>query len=149
MYVPPEGSPYNCVDELWSGVASDTVDLLAEHGDRVEIIVCGDLNGRTGTSMDYIEGELNDRVPFPAYYTPDIEWPRYSQDKEVNSHGRKILSFCKENSLRIANGRLFDDLSRSMYLQGHVFVRLCYGFRWYAFTVVIIYSWRFDTGIRP
>ena len=81
MYVAPEGSPYCCVNRIWEAISDDIIDFSGQFGDDVGIVLCGDMNGRTGISPDYIEDEVNDRVPFPVYYDRDVEWPRYSSEK--------------------------------------------------------------------
>ena len=35
--------------------------------------------------------------------------PRSSEDKTINANGRKLFDFCRQNELRICNGRLGDD----------------------------------------
>ena len=45
----------------------------------------------------------------PDDYVPDEFFVRSSEDKTINSNGRKLLDFCKQNGLRICNGRISED----------------------------------------
>ncbi|MCG7877024.1 MAG: reverse transcriptase family protein, partial [Candidatus Thiodiazotropha endolucinida] len=51
----------------------------------------------------------------PTDYEVDKNIPRVSQDKIINTNGRKLLDFCKSNSLRICNGRLGADSGVGKY----------------------------------
>ena len=51
----------------------------------------------------------------PTDYQVDDIIPRFLQDSTVNTNGRKLLDFCKLNSLRIANGRLGSDIGVGIY----------------------------------
>ena len=43
----------------------------------------------------------------PDEYIPDVELPRFSEDKgHVNNNGLLLLEFCKQTGLRIVNGRV-------------------------------------------
>ena len=42
-------------------------------------------------------------------YEADAALVRFSQDKNINTNGRKLLDFCKFNGLRICNGRFWQD----------------------------------------
>ena len=70
-------------------------------------MICGDLNSRTGTSEDYViyDNKANIHV-LPDDYVTDEGLKRFSQDKLLNQNGRKLLEFCRGNSLRICNGRV-------------------------------------------
>ena len=41
--------------------------------------------------------------------TIQIDIQRISFDPEINSNGQKLIQLCKDNNLRIANGRCFGD----------------------------------------
>ena len=51
----------------------------------------------------------------PIDYETDTVITRYSQDNKVNANGRKLLEFCKQNTLRIANGRIGSDKGIGKY----------------------------------
>ena len=48
-------------------------------------------------------------------YIPDVPLDRFSEDKFINLNGRKLLDFCKENALRICNGRVGQDKGIGKY----------------------------------
>jgi hypothetical protein len=55
-----------------------------------------DLNGRIGT------------LQLPSF---EVEWPRLSEDKTVNTRERAIIAECDSNDLCILNGTSFDTAS--------------------------------------
>ena len=81
-------------------IANDTNDCYY-------LLICGDLNSRVGNEKDYVifDNTANIDILPIDYKTYEII-PRFSQDNTINTNGRKLLNFCKFNSLRIANGRL-------------------------------------------
>ena len=82
----------------------------------------GDFNSRTGTEKDFYE-----HSEFDAHFTEafieivdecndvnilddlNISRSRNSPDLIINSYGRKLLDFCKNNNMFILNGRLDGD----------------------------------------
>lgn len=79
-------------------------------------MICGDFNCRTGTEPDFVVFD-NDAISdfLPDGYQIDENFLRFSQDKILNTNGRKLLDFCKANGLRICNGRLGDDKGMGKY----------------------------------
>lgn len=67
------------------------------------LLICGDLNSRTGTDPNYV---IYDNKVLPDDYEIDTSLNRFSQDHIVNAKGRTLLEFCK---LNICNGRLGAD----------------------------------------
>ena len=51
----------------------------------------------------------------PDDYVPDEFLPRQSEDKIVNLNGKKLLDFCRQNELRICNGRLGHDKNNGKF----------------------------------
>ena len=112
-YVPPEDS------SLYKNVNSSLFEFdffeqlsndYRRYSDRGDVYLTGDYNSRTGELPDFIPDiNLNRYVDMPD---DDIETRisncplRKNQDKHVNSFGHKLLSFCKENNVLIANGRI-------------------------------------------
>ena len=75
------------------------------------------MNSRSGTEPDYVPYDKPEHVPvLPDEYESDIVFERFSQDRFVNSNGRKLLDFCKLNRLRICNGRMGMDKSIGKYM---------------------------------
>lgn len=73
------------------------------------ILICGDFNSRVGVEHDFVILDNTNNDYLPDDYVPDDFLPRVSEDKKVNANGRKLLDFCRQNDLRICNGRLGDD----------------------------------------
>ena len=81
-----------------------------------KFMVCGDLNGRTGTLPDFVMNDNDAYSPLSHEYEPDVVClPRNNQDTHVNSQGRRILDLCKMSELRILNGRLSTDRTIGSY----------------------------------
>ena len=75
------------------------------------VIVCGDMNGRTGQLLDYVECDHSTYLPLSNDYVEDefSLYPRTSKDTVVNVQGHRILEMCKMCNLRIINGRFGAD----------------------------------------
>ncbi|ESO88973.1 hypothetical protein LOTGIDRAFT_154041 [Lottia gigantea] len=81
---------------------------------RGKTFVCGNLNARCSTDPDYISCDnlseyVNQIESDNDPSSPPL--PRNTSDKNSNSFGSKLLSFCKSTSCLIANGRLGLDAS--------------------------------------
>ena len=77
----------------------------------VNIIICGDFNGRTANEIDYI---LDDNSQFVVdssvgYVEDFFQVPRISKDKEINVFGRSLLDLCCTFGIHMLNGRLGSD----------------------------------------
>jgi hypothetical protein len=120
-YFPPIGSTHNCDKEDYFNKLEIDCAKLKEN---FHIIACGDLNARIMTTTDIpmsitgTEGDLENLLTqniessefghdsFPEY----MKAPRVSQDMtRSNEYGTKLLEFCKGSSMRILNGRAFND----------------------------------------
>ena len=120
-YIPPEGNSfythYDC--DLFDKLESD-IEYFSNQG---AFCIIGDINARTGTlddgiKYDYINQQLPDRLEHLFHYQNDTAFPkRNTKDNQVNSHGRKIISLCKESGLRIINGRTERDLNGEITFQ--------------------------------
>lgn len=75
------------------------------------IILCGDLNARTGSEPDFIINDVNDtHIPMYDNYSCDIvQEKRCSYDMKVDSRGKQLLDLCIASKLRILNGRMWGD----------------------------------------
>ena len=84
----------------------DTVVECESKHSEASFIICGDMNARTREMPDYVINDTLQHIPLPGDYVLDEEiLPRVSQDKNgFNSNGQQLLDFCKQTSLRIANG---------------------------------------------
>jgi hypothetical protein len=117
-YFPPEGSTHNCnKEDYFNRLEQDCSRLKGDF----HIAVCGDLNARTADLSDIpldamgTDGDLENLVNNNGYANCVKEFPEYlsfrrmSQDMKSNEYGKKLLDFCKACSLRILNGRAFQD----------------------------------------
>ncbi len=117
LYFPPEDSTYT--PDMSQG--RDYFQILHEEYARYmhlgDIYLCGDINARTGIRPDFEQAiSGNDREEVLEHnVTASVDQPagifleRYSQDKNINSYGRKLLEFCKFTGMQIMNGRLHRD----------------------------------------
>ena len=84
------------------------VDDARHYDNQADLFLCGDFNGRVVLIPDFVEQTGLDRfVDLPesneTYANVTV---RSSDDKTVSMFGLKLVSFCKELGLCIANGRL-------------------------------------------
>ena len=109
-YIVPEDTTYICACN--NDVVGCLENTVAKYIDRGMLVVCGDLNARTGTKKDTLELiHGNESHPdFDAADNSSILIPaRVSKDTVVNARGRDILDICKSSGLLIMNGRLYGD----------------------------------------
>ena len=71
------------------------------------VVLLGDLNSRTGHLPDIIVN--NDHSDVGVEFDEFKPLKRTSKDKQTNTMGYELISFCKANQLAIVNGRLGDD----------------------------------------
>ena len=83
------------------------------YGDAM-FALCGDLNARTDTLLDFVEFD-NTFISRPEEYIPDTYISRFSSDSNVNNNGVKLIYLRKSIGLRIANGRKGNDEGKGMY----------------------------------
>ena len=104
-YIAPENSPIHDIYsvDIFKTIQDDTSFFL-RHG---KVFLLGDLNSRTSTKTDFIE---HDRpIKHEYHIEADAPIPRFSLDNGTNRFGDLLLDLCKSSSLRIVNGRLFND----------------------------------------
>ena len=70
-------------------------------------MICGDFNARTSNVNHFIS--ISDKHCPNNSITTQIDTSRRNIDPELNSHGQKLIQLCKENNLRIGNGRCSGD----------------------------------------
>ena len=132
IYFPPQDTSY--VPTMRQGI--DYFETLnseyVKYMNRGDVYLCGDFNARTGLLNDYeniLLGEDEESLSDPKQQFIDDEMPgecdaqslssmynlRYSKDSSINTHGRKLINFCKSTGVRILNGRCFDDMCIGAY----------------------------------
>ncbi len=113
VYIPPENSP------VYDDLDTDGITRLSQYLEEItfqytdhHLLVCGDLNARMRTFLDYIP---NDHLQFvhdnsENYPTDNFEMPRNTRDdKHYNSFGSKLANLCCSFGIHALNGRLFND----------------------------------------
>lgn len=114
IYILPSNSPYY-TEEIFQELQKEIIHFQS----LGLILICGDLNARTGKEKDYIEVDGNKHIfgqisPVPAHAIPQTQ--RQSFDNIINKNGRQVLQICKSLGLYIANGRTRgDSLGRMTY----------------------------------
>lgn len=83
---------------------------LSKNGD---ILICGDLNAKTGNDLDFIQDDNPSYTPEAEDYSQDYQniMSRESEDMHrICSRGKLIIDYCIAAQLRILNGRTLGDL---------------------------------------
>ena len=102
-YVPPYDSPYYVTAEFGNGIdlleqcLHDVHDIV----DDFYILLCGDLNARTGSLNCPCESTARSQMEEESLLE------RKSSDTTINPYGRKLLYFCHLFDCSILNGAKF------------------------------------------
>ena len=102
-YAPPVTSPYaknrtNPILKLEEKIARRNKSHL----------IMGDLNGRTATTLDYIDEDRDKHSPIKEIDTYITDTPLDRQNKDthpVDANGKLTINLCKTLQMRILNGR--------------------------------------------
>ena len=117
-YVIPSNSSREAFTEIsiLDRISQNIVQIANETNDKYNIMLCGDFNSRTASEQDFVifDNDVNLDL-LPSDYEVDNTLPRFSQDRIINTNGRKLLEFCKLNGLRIGNGRIGLDYGVGQY----------------------------------
>ena len=103
-YIPPIDSPY-FKDDMFSTLEEDITYFQASG----QIIVCGDLNARTGQVADTLNPQGDKHLPGIGYIPSPLRSLRLNYDKATNNHGSQLLQLCRSLGLYIVNGRFRGD----------------------------------------
>lgn len=78
-----------------------------------DIILCGDLNARTGREHDYVPFDSTAHVPISDgyYHIEAAVNKRLICDSVVDTRGKDVIYLCVGNKLRIVNGRTLGDIT--------------------------------------
>ena len=109
MYNPPENSSYTkSLDKDYFEILENDIIKYSSLG---KILLAGDLNSRTGQSLDFIRDDEIDYLPLSNDYEADATiLTRHSQDNVVCSRGSVLNDICTQTGLRILNGRCRGDM---------------------------------------
>ena len=96
---------------------SDALDAIVRdinsYKNDGSILLCGDLNSRTGSDTDFIINDDDDdgHIPLDPDYIIDAKvTKRESEDSKVDERGKQLNEVCIASRLRILNGRTLGDL---------------------------------------
>ncbi|MEW8547303.1 MAG: hypothetical protein AB2693_27665, partial [Candidatus Thiodiazotropha sp.] len=92
----------------------DTLDAIIRdintYKDKGRILLCGDLNARTGQELDFIQKDDDRHLPLDTSYIIDTNISqRKSEDTKIDERGKQLLDLCISGRLRILNGRSTGD----------------------------------------
>ena len=115
-YIAPAESPY---------FRPDTYEILQNEAIHFQslgqVLICGDLNARTGREKDYTSSDGNTYILGHANYDQEsIQNQRNSYDSTTNKNGRKLLNVCRSLGLYILNGRTKGDSLGRYTFSSHV-----------------------------
>ena len=118
VYIPPYGSKYSSEDPFLE--VQECVLNCFQNSDN--LILFGDFNSRTNDLQDFVEideyfSEMHGLQELHAestrihtyFETCHIPLKRNTADRNVNTYGRNMLEFCKNNNIFILNGRVGAD----------------------------------------
>ena len=103
-YIPPSESPY--YNENSFSILEDEISFYQTQGN---MLICGDLNARTGTEPDLINTQGDKHIPGQINIPSPSQRNRNNFDKTVNRNGQQLLQLCHVLGLYIAKGRLRGD----------------------------------------
>ena len=118
VYIPPYGLEYAAEDPFL-----EIQEVLLKYSDTVNnTLLFGDFNSRSGTIPDYVHmdnfictklgiEDLNDENTRTLNFfdISNIPLTRQNADNSINTYGRNLIDFCKNNNIFILNGRLNND----------------------------------------
>ena len=82
-------------------------NILKNNGD---IVVCGDLNARTGIESDDISNDSDKHVPLDPSYIIDSDILQCnSEDIKVDDRSKQVNELCIATRMRILNGKMLGD----------------------------------------
>ena len=111
VYIPPSESPY------YSEEIFDTMQHQINHYQtQGNVLVCGDLNARTGSLPDFTADYGNKHIFGQSFPQNVVNFPRNSSDRQVNKIGKLLIELCQSLGLYLVNGRVRgDSLGRCTY----------------------------------
>ncbi|KAK3538156.1 hypothetical protein QTP70_032475 [Hemibagrus guttatus] len=104
VYIPPSDSPYYD-EEIFPQLHTETCSFQAQGN----VLICGDLNARTGALPD-LNTEDGNYFIFGQHYPRNLtDLPHHNFDSQVNKNGQDLLQLCE--SLGLYTRRLFRQFS--------------------------------------
>ena len=106
-YVPPPESTYS--KSLKQDILDNIETDICKHKTLGNVLLMGDLNGRVGKEMDFIQSDSDKHLPIDNYTLDNTIPLRNSQDRTLDDRGRHIIDICITSQMRILNGRTLGD----------------------------------------
>lgn len=112
-YLPPYDSKFWQTSKHGFGIEllEKTLLDLHEKYDNFQFLICGDLNARTASRNVLLHSEDDIEPDNVSNFSKDTDFPRQSDDQEINRFGEQLLEFCGLFECMILNGlseRQFD-----------------------------------------
>ena len=115
LYIPPSESPYYNED-IFESLHSQINHFQAQGS----VLICGDLNARTGSLPDYTTENGNNHIFGQSFPQNIVNFPRNNTDDQVNKNGKLLMELCRSLGLYLVNGRVRgDSLGRYTYSSFH------------------------------
>ena len=115
--IPSTSSRESLVEiDVLERITNSIIKIANDTNNCYNVLICGDFNSRIGNQKDYVifDNDVNIDI-LPLDYEIDTIIPRFSQDNTINTNGRKLLDFCRQNGLRVVNGRVGEDKGVGKY----------------------------------
>lgn len=105
IYIPPIDSPYY-EEEYMNNLYTDISHFQAQGN----VLLCGDLNARTGSEIDFLDTQGNIHVfgQNHMHLSPNL-LQRNSLDHVINKNGKELVHLCRTLGLYMLNGRIRGD----------------------------------------
>ncbi len=102
-YLPPAESPY--YNEETFSILQDEICHFQTKGN---VLICGDLNARTGNEPDFVNTQGDKYITNTCHSLPSYHL-RKNYDNFTNKSGKILLQLCQSLGLYIVNGRIRGD----------------------------------------
>ena len=115
--IPSTSSRESLVEiDVLERITNFIIKIANDTNNCYNVLICGDFNRRIGYQKDYVIFDNDANIDIlPLDYEIDTIIPRFSQDNTINTNGRKLLDFCRQNGLRVVNGRVGADKGVGIY----------------------------------
>jgi len=90
LYVPPSESPY--YNENIFETLHNQINHFQAQG---SVLMCGDLNARTGSLSDYTTDNGNNYIFGQSFQQNSVNLSKTNSDTQVNKNGRLLLELCR------------------------------------------------------
>ncbi|XP_048053738.1 uncharacterized protein LOC125272717 [Megalobrama amblycephala] len=115
IYIPPSESPYYN-ENIFETLHSQINHFQAQGC----VLICGDLNARTGSLLDYATENVNNYIFGQSFQQNKIHFSRTNSVSQINKNGRLLFELCRSLGLYLVNGKVRgDSIGRYTYSSFH------------------------------